>query len=169
LAGLSFLLSAPGGSGAETLDRCRIEVDSALQELREALCSVAGPAEREIHGDIRAELRAMRRENPGAISRAAVEVVLERDPRSVVASFVLEALRNIRKHSSPSEVRVEMVEDLDVVLVSVVNDGVRSSRGPSCGAGRRLLEVEASLHGGLIESTVLDDGRWLQRLLLPAS
>jgi signal transduction histidine kinase len=168
LAGLSYLL-ATAPERNEALDRCRVEVDAALGELREALTCVGSCAGRDVRAETLVELRKLRGRFPAAELDIPVEEVLQSGPRSLVGTFLVEALRNIRKHAVPTRVSVDVLHEPEVTSVTIVNDGVRAQRGSSCGAGRRLLEIEASLHGGLVESTPVEAGRWCQRLILPAA
>jgi signal transduction histidine kinase len=169
LAGLSYLLAAVEPRQDDPLGRCRVEIDAALSELRDVLSSVGSAAPRDARMEVAAELHALLDQFPFADLDCALDEALATEPRSLVATFLIEALRNCRKHSTPTRISVEVTHGPEVTLISVVNDGVNGRRGPSCGAGRRLLEVEASLHGGLIESTPRASGHWHQRLILPAA
>jgi signal transduction histidine kinase len=169
LAGLSYLLATPDNGRVETLDRCRAEVDAALDELRDVLTSVGSAPQRDARTDALTELRLLRTQQPGAVLDVPLAGIMAVEPRSLVCAFLAEGLRNVRKHASPARVAVTVVRDADVVSIAILNDGVGSRRGPSCGAGRRLLEVEASLCGGLVESAPAAPGHWCQRLILPAA
>jgi signal transduction histidine kinase len=169
LAGLSYLLAHGDDPTADTLLRCRAEVNAALGELREALASVtAGRRDGDDRAELETQLRAVRERFPDARVMVDLTGVLEAQPSGLVRGFVAEALRNVCKHASPRVVTVAVQDDGDLLSVVVHNDGVRTCAGPSCGLGRRLLEVEASLCGGLVESTPLGGEEWRQRLLLPA-
>jgi len=169
LAGLSYLLATSENGRVETVDRCRAEVDAALDELRDVLTSVGAAPQRDARGGVLAELRLLQTHHPGAAFDVPLPEIMAVEPRSLVSAFLAEGLRNVRKHASPARVAVTVACDVDVVSIAIVTDGVRSRRGPSCGAGRRLLEVEASLCGGLVESAPAARGHWCQRLILPAA
>jgi len=170
LAGLSYTLSAEQLSGEEAVVLCRAEVEAALRELRDALVSApTGPAFPGTAGDVAKEIRRLRRDFPQLDLRCQLDEVLQNEPAGLVTSFLLEALRNVRKHAKPTVLTVDVDHDVDVMTITVTNDGVGTRRGPSCGAGRRLLEVEASLHGGLVDSCALGSDRWQLRLILPVT
>lgn len=166
LAGLSYLLSEVEASPDDPLFRCREEVDAALDELRDALTTVAAAPQPTSAPDVTTELELLRAARPSATIEVPVDD-LSFEPRGLVAAFLVESLRNVRKHAIPTTVRAEVRHGPDVITITIVNDGVTGIRGPSCGAGRRLLQVEASLHGGLVESGSADAGAWRQQLLLP--
>jgi len=175
LAGIAYLLAAESALSPETAARCRDEVEAALAEMRDALSSVAAAPE-EAAGPSPAacaseEAEALREAFPAVELRWDPEEQAGVGPEGLVGSFLAEALRNARKHARPSEVVVRVAEEEGVVVVSVLNDGVGRRRGPTggTGVGRRLLEVEASLHGALVESAPAGRGRWAARLILPAA
>jgi nitrate/nitrite-specific signal transduction histidine kinase len=169
LAGLSYLLaSVPEHSDA--LEQCRAEVDAALGELRDALGSVGAPSvRRDAYEEVLAELRLLRAEFEDLELHHRLADAFEAGPQTLVAAFLAEALRNVRKHAAPNRVSVDVVHQHDVTFVIVLNDGVKPRRGRSCGAGRRLLEVEASLHGSLVDSSPAEPGCWRQQLILPGA
>lgn len=169
LAGLSYLLAGVEPRQDDPLGRCRVEIDAALSELRDVLSSVGSATPRDTRMELAAELHALLDRFPFADLDCAVDEALATEPRNLVGTFLIEALRNVRKHSTPTRLTVDVTRGPEVTLISVVNDGVDGRRGPSCGAGRRLLEVEASLHGGLVESAPGASGHWHQRLILPAA
>src|SRR3954447_516266 len=169
LAGLSYLLAGVEPQRDDPLGRCRVEIDAALSELRDVLASVGSAPRRDARSEVSDELRALVDRFPFVDVDCAVDEALATEPRGLVGAFLVEALRNIRKHSTPTQVTVAVAREAEVTLITVVNDGVNGRRGPSCGAGRRLLEVEASLHGGLVESTPGTAGVWYQRLILPTA
>jgi signal transduction histidine kinase len=169
LAGVSYLLSTPHEAREDALDRCRIEIDAALVELRDALSTVGAARKRDMHAELASELDELRRVCPDVLVQLPFEEVGTVHPASLVGGFLVEAIRNIRKHARPSLVTTEILREPEILAITVVNDGVTGERGPSCGAGRRLLELEASLHGGLVESSPGDPGTWCQRLILPVT
>jgi signal transduction histidine kinase len=169
LAGLSYLLATPDDGRTDALDRCRAEVDAALDELREALTSIGSPPRRDLQAEALAEFRLLRTQVPEASLDIPLIAITMIEPCDLVCAFLVEGLRNVRKHATPTHVTVSVTRDVDVVAIAILNDGVTTRRGPSCGAGRRLLEVEASLCGGLVESAPGAPGHWCQRLILPAA
>jgi signal transduction histidine kinase len=168
LAGLSYLLSTSEPC-PEALAFCRSEVDAALYELRDALTTVGSGCARSQRAEALAELERFRQGFPEVSLTLALDDLMDTEPRNLVCAFLGEGLRNVRKHSSPSHVSVTVLRDAEVGSIAIFNDGVSGRPGPSCGAGRRLLELEASLHGGLVESVPAGPGCWCQRLILPAA
>src|SRR6202000_86778 len=95
-----------------------------------------------------------------------VEVPLDFEP---VAQLVLnEALRNVDRHSQPTEILVRIASDGEAFSLSLENDGAggdRNTRGS--GLGLRLAALEALRYEGLVEFGALADERWRVRLLVP--
>ena len=169
LAGIAYLLAADRESPDEALDRCRSEVEAALGELHEALSSVRVPTAGAGGTDVGAELRALLDAFPAVDLRWRWHDPGDIGPDELVERFLVEALRNVRKHAEPKQVHVDLNEAPGVTVVEVVNDGTINRRTPSCRAGRQLLEVEASLYGAVVQSAPKDTDRWSQRLILPAA
>lgn len=168
LAGMSYLLAADSRLPGELLDRCRSEVDAALSELRDALASVesggnwAGDA-----GQVDIEVRALLAAFPDVDLRWRRDLELEADRAGLVENFLVEGLRNVRKHAKPTRVEVTVCRGESVTVLEIGNDGVSRPRSATCGMGRRLLELEASLQGSLVESVAIGGDRWAQRIILP--
>ena len=86
---------------------------------------------------------------------------------TVVRSVVAEALVNVRKHSSPSEVTIVVHgEDDPALLLDVLNDGVRAEPNGRHGVGLRLAELEASSVGAELQAGPTGDGAWRLRMRL---
>lgn len=170
LAGIACLLAADGPLPDEAVDRCRCEVEAALGELRDVLTSVASAApDTSSTIDMRTELEALLTAFPAVDLRWMSPDAVELAPGGLIEKFLAEALRNIRKHACPTQVAIYVIHDHGATVIDVVNDGVAPRKASSCGVGRRLLEVEAALHGALVEFKQQRPGRWLQRLILPAT
>jgi signal transduction histidine kinase len=169
LAGLSLLLAAVHPED-ERLDRCRDEVAAALAELRSALETSVADADPPPPG-LDAELLALRREHPLVRIRwSGAEGLRAGAAGGLVDTFLGEGIRNARRHARPSEVRIDRVADDALLRITVRNDGVLPERRVSCGMGLRLLETEAAIAGGLIDSGPSDEEGWWQlRLILPAT
>ena len=171
LAGIAYLLAADRQLSAELTDRCRSEVEAALAEMREVLSSVGAVEDSAVDrgAGVAREVRALLEEFPALELRWSPEEHAGIGPAGLVEGFMIEGLRNVRKHAQPSKVVVEVLEERGVVVLEVLNDGVGGERGASCGVGRRLLELEASLHGALVESAPVGGERWSLRLILPVA
>jgi signal transduction histidine kinase len=167
LAGLSYLLASDAPLSGDTLELCRTSVQAALDELRDALASIAVAGGDCHRVELDTERRVLSDTFPAADVRWRCDGLLEIERASLVESFLIEALRNVRKHAQPTEVTVDTAKREGVTMLRVANDGVGPMTGSSCGVGRHLLEVEASLHGALVQSGPDGAGRWMQCLILP--
>lgn len=171
LVGIAYLLAAERQLSPELTARCRDEVEAALGELRDVLSSVgeSNDAAADRGAGVEAEAQALLEAFPALELDWTPEDCAGIEPAGVVESFLVEGLRNVRKHAQPTEVAVAVTAEDGVVVIEVANDGVRPRTGASCGVGRRLLEVEASLNGALVQSAPAGPGRWSHRLILPRS
>jgi signal transduction histidine kinase len=167
LFGVSLALGAEQPLDREERERCRIEMQEALADLRRALERPLAPLPPETGTTLAAELDRVRR-SPGMVvevdwhGESSVPADLEPLAQSVLA----EALRNIAKHADPTRVEVAVSRDNDEFMLEVRNDGARASSGDP-GMGLRLASFEALQQGGAVESGPLDDGRWRVRLVVP--
>jgi two-component system sensor histidine kinase DesK len=172
LAGLSVVLGSESTLDAVERRRCRSEVLAALDELRACLEETVGADQPvEAAATVDAELRELCAAHPAAhVDVSAARELLAADPDPLVASVLTEGLRNARKHASPSRVQVEIARDAETVVVVLRNDGVHAHGERGCGMGLRLLGVEASLSGALIDSCADErEGWWRLSLILPAT
>jgi nitrate/nitrite-specific signal transduction histidine kinase len=120
LAGLSYALSAEQLSGEEAVVLCRVEVEAALRELRDALVSPpSAPSFPGTRGDVAKELGRLRRDFPQLDLRCALDEVRQNEPAGLVSSFLLEALRNVRRHAKPTVLTVDVRHDVDVMTITV--------------------------------------------------
>jgi signal transduction histidine kinase len=79
---------------------------------------------------------------------------------------LLEAMRNVAKHASPTRVEVRVERDADTFSLEVRNDGARSGRS-GAGMGLRLAGFEALQHGGVVEFGPSGEHGWRVRLVVP--
>jgi hypothetical protein len=166
LAAVSYLLACDEPLTEATKSACRAEVDAALDELRDALHGVGSNVPPPQKSPVE-ELDGLRAVCPGAHLDVDLGGLLEGPEAELARTFLAEALRNVRKHARPATVLATAETGEGVRILKVVNDGVRPRAGSSCGAGTRLLQLEASLLGALVESSELRPGWWQQRLILP--
>jgi len=176
LFGVSLALSAEQPLDAAERERCLVEMQEALGDLRKALERPLAPLPPETGTTLAEELERIRR-SPGM----AVEVdwrgdfTVPADLEPLAQSVLAEALRNVSKHARPSKVEVAVGRDLDTFTLEVRNDGVgarRRGRAPAGGArafvgggmGLRLAAFEALQHGGVVESGPVDPDGWRVRL-----
>jgi signal transduction histidine kinase len=167
LFGVSLALSAEKSLDAEERERCLVEMQEALSDLRRALERPLAPVAQETGTTLAAELRrAARGPGPKVVVGWEEAVTVPHDVEPLAQSVLAEALRNIAKHAEPSQVEVRVGADADTFTLEVRNDGVRpGARG--AGMGLRLAAFEALQHGGMVEFGTLEAGRWRVRLVVP--
>jgi signal transduction histidine kinase len=167
LFGVSLALSAQQPLSSAERDRCRLEMQEALSDLRRALERPLAPLPRETGTMLSAELERVAA-GPGPPVRidwpADVTVPLDLEP--LAQSVLAEALRNVSKHASPSAVEVGVFRDADTFKLEVRNDGVRRAVRDG-GIGLRLAAFEALQHGGVVEFGPSGSEAWRVRLVVP--
>jgi signal transduction histidine kinase len=174
LAALSYLLAAgDGGMTADEREHCRGEVGAALGELREALqlAEACEPASASESHTLDAALAAMWQAHPGVqVEWQDPDGVLAGGAPPVLTACLAEGIRNACKHADPAHVLVTIARDQELLTADVLNDGVGAGRGGGCSMGLRLLGIEASLLGGVVDSGAdAREGWWRMRLILPGA
>jgi signal transduction histidine kinase len=86
---------------------------------------------------------------------------------SLAQHVMAEALRNARKHASPTTVTARVAREADVALLEVVNDGSRAGDDAPGGMGLRLAAQDAASRGAELTWGALPGGRWRVRLRMP--
>ncbi len=167
LFGVSLALSAERSFDDDERERCRIEMQEALSDLRSALERPLAPVPGETGTTLAAELTRVT-SLPG--HRVEVDwpsnVAVPDGVEPLAQSVLGEALRNIAKHASASRIEVVVGSDDDTFTLEIRNDGVGSgSRGT--GMGLRLAAFEALQHGGMVEFGAPEPGLWRVRLVVP--
>jgi GAF domain-containing protein len=170
LFGVSLALSADQPLDAEARQRCLIEMQEALGDLRKALERPLGGLPPETGTTLAEELERIR-------GSAGFEVAVDwcgdfavpSDIEPLAQSVLAEALRNISKHAHPSRVEVAVARDAQTFRLEVRNDGViegAPASRPGGGMGLRLAAFEALQHGGVVESGPLEADRWRVALVV---
>ena len=167
LFGVSLALSAERSFDDAERERCRVEMQEALSDLRSALERPLAVMPSETGTTLAAELTRVA-SSPGHRVRidwpSTITVPPEIEP--LAQSVLAEALRNIAKHAAASRIEVKVASDADTFTLEIQNDGVGSgARG--AGMGLRLAAFEALQHGGVVEFGAPEDGRWRVRLVVP--
>ncbi len=168
LFGVSMALDGEGDLPAFARERCAIETQAALGDLRSALQRPLGRAPRATQTTFVAEVERLARVHPGlgvmleAGAQQDVPAALEPLAQSVLA----EAVRNAGKHAEPSHVSVRVGRLDGAFVLEVVNDGVQG-RQRQAGMGLRLAALEALQSGGVIEFGHREPGTWQVRLVVP--
>ncbi len=167
LFGVSLALSAEAPLELAERERCRVEMQQALSDLRRALERPLAPLPAETGTTLVAELERL-----GALPGAPIvlewppEVRVPAELEPLAQSVLAEALRNIAKHAEPTRVDVQLSRDADTFTLAVRNDGVRTgARG--AGMGLRLAAFEALQHGGVLEFGAAGEHGWRVRLVVP--
>jgi signal transduction histidine kinase len=168
LFGVSLALSASTPLGDEERERCRVEMQEALSDLRRALERPLAPVPAETGTTLAAELERVE----GMLAsqelrvRWADDVLVPPDLEPLAQSVLAEALRNIAKHATASGIDVDVSRDEDTFMLEIRNDGVRDgTRG--AGMGLRLAAFEALQHGGVVEFGPAGETGWRVRLVVP--
>jgi signal transduction histidine kinase len=167
LFGVSLALSAVKALDPEERERCRVEMQEALSDLRSALERPLAPLAQETGTTLAAELaRVVQTPGPQVKVRWPQEVTVPPFIESLAQSVLAEALRNVAKHAAASVIEVEVATDEDTFTLEVRNDGV-GSQARGAGMGLRLAAFEALQHGGVVDFGAPDPGRWRVRLVVP--
>jgi signal transduction histidine kinase len=167
LFGVSLALSAEPPLDRAGLERCRVEMQEAIGDLRRALERPLAPLPAETATTLRAELARLSARFGLPLSVAweeAVSVPVDLEP--LAQSVLLEAMRNVAKHAEATRVEVAVARDEDTFSLEVRNDGARTGRG-GAGMGLRLAGFEALQHGGVVEFGPCGEQAWRVRLVVP--
>jgi signal transduction histidine kinase len=167
LFGVSLALSAEQPLDPAERDRCRVEMQEAIRDLRAALERPLAPVPRETGSTLADEIERLR-SAPGAPVHVEwpAGVSVPADLEAVAQSVLAEALRNAGKHATPSRVDVAVARDADTFSLEVRNDGLRANGGGG-GMGLRLAAFEALQHGGVVEFGASGADSWRVRLVVP--
>jgi signal transduction histidine kinase len=169
LFGVSLALSAVKALDPEERERCRVEMQEALSDLRSALERPLAPLAQETGTTLAAELaRVVQTPGPRVKVLWPQEVIVPPFIESLAQSVLAEALRNVAKHAAASVIEVEVATDEDTFTLEVRNDGV-GSQARGAGMGLRLAAFEALQHGGVVDFGAPEPGRWRVRLVVPLS
>jgi signal transduction histidine kinase len=169
LFGVSLALSAEAPLDHAERERCRVEMQQALSDLRKALERPLAPLPPETGTTLAAELeRFSGAPGPPVSVQWPSDVVLPADLEPLAQSVLAEALRNIGKHADPTQVDVTVCRDADTFGLEVRNDGARAGRS-GAGMGLRLAAFEALQHGGVVEFGASGPDGWRVRLVVPLS
>jgi signal transduction histidine kinase len=168
LFGVSLALGAEQPLDRVERERCRVEMQEAIGDLRRALERPLAPLPPETETTLIGELERIRR-SPGMVVEVnwRGDFAVPADIEPLAQSVLAEALRNIGKHAEPSRVEVTVARGADTFTLEVRNDGARAEDDGPSGMGLRLATFEALQQGGTVESGPTGDGGWRVRLLVP--
>jgi signal transduction histidine kinase len=168
LFGISMALDGEGDLPAEARERCAVEIQEALSDLRTALQRPLGRAPRATQTTFVAEVERLARVHPdlGVTLVAGGEGDVPPGLEPIAQSVLTEAVRNAHKHASPSRVDVRVERHNGTFVLEVSNDGVTGARHRA-GMGLRLAALEALQSGGVVEFGEREPGMWQVRLVAP--
>jgi nitrate/nitrite-specific signal transduction histidine kinase len=167
LFGVSLALGAAQPLDPAERERCRIEMQEALGDLRRALERPLAPLAPETGTTLAAELERLRAA-PGAPLHVSwpADVTVPPDLEPLAQSVLTEALRNAAKHATATSVDVVIGRGADTFALEVRNDGARTGARDG-GMGLRLAAFEALQQRGVLEFGPTGDDGWRVRLVVP--
>jgi signal transduction histidine kinase len=171
LFGVLLVVSSDVELSPEARARTADELQVALRDLRVALQRPLARRSRATGVPLRDELARLQSAHPElglalAPGSEGTEVPAGLEP--LAQSVLAEAVRNARKHASPTRVEVVLAERDGVWTMEITNDGAAPGAAPSAsGMGLRLAAFEALQHGGLVEFGERGAGAWRVRLAVP--
>jgi signal transduction histidine kinase len=168
LFGVSLALGADKPLDRAERERCRVEMQEAIGDLRRALERPLAPLPPDTETTLAGELDRIRR-SPGVVVEVdwRGDFSVPSDVEPLAQSVLAEALRNITKHAEPSLVEVTVARDAETFTLDVRNDGARPGEAGPPGMGLRLASFEAMQQGGTVESGPAEEGSWRVRLRVP--
>ena len=167
LFGVSLALSAEKALDPAERERCRVEMQEALSDLRSALERPLAPLGTDTGTTLAAEVaRLVQAPGPRVHVTWPDEVMVPADIEPLAQSVLTEAMRNIAKHATATEVQVTVTSDDETFTLQVANDGV-SSTARGVGMGLRLAAFEALQHEGVVDFGAPEPGWWRVRLFVP--
>ncbi|MGA9857269.1 MAG: GAF domain-containing protein [Solirubrobacteraceae bacterium] len=168
LFGVSMALDGDGDLPGSARQRCAVETQAALSDLRAALQRPLGRAPRATRTTLAAELQRLAGAHPSLGLRLeqgdGADVPEPLQP--LAQSVLLEAVRNAAKHAQPTHVAVRLGRANGAFWMEVANDGVTAGRRQA-GMGLRLAALEALQSNGVVEFGEREPGTWQVRLVVP--
>ncbi|MGI8413037.1 MAG: GAF domain-containing sensor histidine kinase [Solirubrobacteraceae bacterium] len=168
LFGVSMALDGDGDLSAAARERCAVETQAALGDLRSALQRPLGRAPRATQTTLTAEVQRLAAAHPdlGVTLEAGTEGDVPPALEPLAQSVLAEAVRNAAKHAQPSRVSVRIGRRDSAFVLEVANDGV-TGHERHAGMGLRLAALEALQSGGMVEFGEREPGTWQVRLVVP--
>jgi hypothetical protein len=170
LFGVSMALQSPADLPAAERRRAAAEIQGALGDLREVMQRPLAASPRPTLAHFRDELRRQMTLGTDLPIAADVRCEVPRRLEPLAQSVLIEALRNVRKHASPTRVEVRALREDGAFILEIANDGAGGGNGRhSTGMGLRLAAFEALQEGGFVEFGHREPGVWKVRLVVPVS
>jgi signal transduction histidine kinase len=171
LFGVSLAIGSEGELTKEARERCAIEIQEALADLRTTISQPLARSSIDTGATLREEVDRLAEH----YDHLAIEVDWEQGvsvpegSEPVAQSVLAEALRNCDKHALATKVVVRVGESAGAFFLEVSNDGAarRADGARGTGMGLRLAALEAIQSGGMVEFGPHGDDEWRVRLVLP--
>lgn len=165
LFALSLVLGAEKPLTSVERRRCAEELAGVLGQLRLTMGRPLAPQEPHTETTLR-ELLGQRQRATGIEVRWRPGAEVPEHLEALAQSVVIEALRNVDRHSSASSTAVTVGGPSGRFELEVANDGVgEHPRG--AGLGLRILTLEALQHNGLLEFGPSGADGWRVKLIVP--
>jgi signal transduction histidine kinase len=167
LFGVSMALDGDGDLPEQARTRCAEETQAALGELRAALQRPLSRAPRATGTTLSAEVKRLAWAHPElgvTLDDGVADVPRRLEP--LAQAVLTEAVRNARKHASPTRVLIRVERRDGAFVLEIANDGVTSHARHS-GIGLKLAALEAIHSGGVLEFGKRGHGEWQVRLVVP--
>ena len=128
-------------------------IDEVIREIRETIFDLNRPPGADF--DVRQRVRAVAGEvgaevgfTPRITFRGPVEAAVSDEMISHLLAVLREALTNVGRHARASTVDVVVAATAETVTLSVADDGIGPSSGPSAGHGLANMADRAAELGG---------------------
>jgi signal transduction histidine kinase len=169
LFAVGLVLEAGGDLSVPDRERCAEQVLEARQELAAAMQRRLERTPAPASVTLADELAQLEAEHVDLRLHSDWELGVAISPRfeALAQNVMAEALRNARKHATPSRVDATVKADGDAALLEVVNDGATGT-GETPGMGLRLAAQDAANSGAELQWGRLSGDRWIVRLRMPA-
>jgi len=170
LFGVCLALGSEEGLTREERRRSQEELRTVVHDLRRALTRPVSPPPQALKTTLAQALERLLERRPELRLEWAEGVEVPDDLEALAQSVLVEALRNVDRHSRPSRIDVRVRSDGATFSLEVENDGVGAvgeTRGG--GLGLRLAALEALRYEGLVEFGATARDRWRVRLVVPAA
>lgn len=169
LFGLGMALDGDGDLPEELRRRCASELQKAQQELRELVAQPIGWTARTAHLAFGEEVERLARAHEDVDLRYSEDAAVPEGLEALAQGVLAEAVRNARKHASPSRIDVRTSLTDDALVLEVLNDGVAPgarARVSTGGVGLRLAAFDALQQGGVLEFGPRGEDAWQVRLVV---
>jgi signal transduction histidine kinase len=168
LFGVSLALDAGGEFPPAERRRAAAEIQGALVDLRTAVQRPLRRTSRPTAVSLGEELERLvaLHEDLRIVVDPASDLSVPAHLEALAQSVLVESIRNVRKHATPTFVSVRAGRERGAFILEVANDGLAAASGTT-GMGLRLAAFEALQARGFIEFGEREPGVWKVRLVVP--